>query len=129
MLEVIPCVLQVQFITNNYLYGMQSTAIMMCAMDQLIAIVKPLYYICFKAKVTKYLICGLLVYWLLLVPFWVMILALKEELIWLASFSSSAVKITDSTMIKGYCVTTQLILKGLVQLADVPIGRKLLSIR
>ena len=92
---------QVQFITNNYLYGMQSTAIMMCAVDQLIAIIKPITYLCFKAKVTRHLIYSLLVYWVCLVPMWVVPLCAKEEIIWVASFSGYAVKITNPQLMKS----------------------------
>ena len=62
-IEVISVLLfQPQFIALNCVDGMQAATVMICALDQFVAIVKPLYYNCFKVTKNERLLSNLLIF-------------------------------------------------------------------
>ncbi|XP_075259909.1 G-protein coupled receptor 183-like [Convolutriloba macropyga] len=77
---------------------MQAATVMICALDQFVAIVKPLYYNCFKAKVTKYLFGTMIGFWLSMVPIPVAMLLNAEHLNWVPSFSGCGVYIKSDKL-------------------------------
>ncbi|XP_075240576.1 uncharacterized protein LOC142336011 [Convolutriloba macropyga] len=91
---------QFQFLANNFLYGVQSTTIMMAAVDRVMAITKPLYYHCHSIRLGKILFCVLFAYWLVLFLQFFFLWMEAAAFRWLVGFSSCMAQMDQRSLIR-----------------------------